>query len=116
MSHALAPPQWGTYQCIVPEPISDAARQLGERIRLRRIELACSQEEIAHLAGMNVSNYGKIERGLGNPNFHTLVLIASVLNIDPAELVKGIGGQSLPKRKTVYSAVDYIRERAAHRG
>jgi transcriptional regulator with XRE-family HTH domain len=52
----------------MPQPISDAARILGERIRERRIALACSQEEIAHLAGMNVSNYGKIERGLGNPN------------------------------------------------
>ena len=100
---------------MVPEPFSEAARQLGERIRIRRIALACSQEEIAHLAGMNVSNYGKIERGLGNPNFHTIVLIASVLGIDPGDLVKGITGEALPKRKAIYSAADYIRERSAHR-
>lgn len=93
------------------QPISDAARTLGERIRDRRLTLACSQEEIAHLAGMNVSNYGKIERGLGNPNFHTIVLIASVLTVDPATLVQGIGGDALPARRVAFTAADYVRER-----
>ncbi|HEY0261129.1 MAG TPA: helix-turn-helix transcriptional regulator [Lacisediminihabitans sp.] len=93
------------------QPISDAARILGQRIRDRRIKLSCSQEEIAHLAGMNVSNYGKIERGLGNPNFHTIVLIASVLSIDPGTLLQGIEGSSLPERKASFTAADFVRER-----
>ncbi|MCU1558985.1 MAG: family transcriptional regulator [Microbacteriaceae bacterium] len=97
------------------EPISDAARVLGDRIRDRRTKLALSQEEIANLAGMNVSNYGKIERGLGNPNFHTLVRIASVLGVDPGTLIEKIGAGALPDRAETFSAADFIRERRARR-
>lgn len=95
----------------MPQPISDAARILGERIRERRQKLACSQEEIALLAGMNVSNYGKIERGLGNPNFHTIVLIAAVLTVDPGTLMAGIGQASLPPKARAFTAADFVRER-----
>jgi transcriptional regulator with XRE-family HTH domain len=95
----------------MPQPISEAARILGERIRIRRIKLACSQEEISNLAGMNVSNFGKIERGLGNPNLHTIVRIASVLGIDPAVLVAGIGAEALPDLVETFTAADFVRER-----
>ena len=60
---------------------------------------------------MNVSNFGKIERGLGNPNFHTLVRIASVLGIDPAVLVARIGADTLPDLAETFTAADFIRER-----
>lgn len=60
---------------------------------------------------MNVSNFGKIEHGLGNPNFHTIVRIASVLGIDPAVLVAGIGVESLPDLAETYTAADFVRER-----
>ncbi|MCU1514088.1 MAG: family transcriptional regulator [Microbacteriaceae bacterium] len=95
----------------MPVPLSDASRVLGERVKDRRTRLALSQEEIANLAGMNVSNYGKIERGLGNPNFITLVRIAAVLGIDPAVLVQGLGAASLPRKIQAFTAADFIRER-----
>jgi transcriptional regulator with XRE-family HTH domain len=94
------------------QPVSEASRMFGERVRARRVELACSQEEIALLAGMNVSNYGKIERGQGNPEFHTIVRLASVLNTDAGNLVTGIRGDALPEHRRVYSAQDFLRERA----
>ena len=109
--HRLVVLSCGRYQWGMPEPISEATRILGGRIRIRRVKLACSQEEIAHLAGMNVSNFGKIERGLGNPNFHTLVRIASVLGIDPAVLVARIGADTLPDLAETFTAADFIRER-----
>jgi transcriptional regulator with XRE-family HTH domain len=98
------------------QPISDAARILGERIRERRQKLACSQEDIALLAGMNVSNYGKIERGLGNPNFHTIVLIAAVLTVDPGTLLAGIGKSALPPKTRAFTAADFVREREERSG
>jgi transcriptional regulator with XRE-family HTH domain len=98
------------------QPISNAARILGERIRDRRTTLALSQEEIANLAGMNVSNFGKIERGLGNPNFHTLVRIASVLGVDAGTLIAQIGADSLPELVETFTAADFIRERRARQG
>ena len=75
------------------------------------MKLACSHEEVSYLAGMNVSNFGEIERGLGNPNFHTIVRIASVLGIDSAVLVAGIGVESLPDLEETYTAADFVRER-----
>ncbi len=97
----------------MPKPVSEAARLLGERLRDLRLKAACSQEEVANLANMNVSNYGKIERGLGNPELHTLVRLATVLGVDAAELVAGIGGDTLPERRRVFTARDYVREREA---
>ena len=95
----------------MPEPQSEAARQLGERLRALRQKAACSQEEIANLAGMNVSNYGKIERGLGNPEFDTLVRLAGVLGVDTAELVQGITHESLPEKRRVLTAKEFVAEK-----
>ena len=95
----------------MPQPISEAARILGEWMRIRHTKLACSQEEISDLAGMNVSNFGKIERGLGAPNFRTIARIASVLGIDPAVLVAGIGVESFPDLAETHTAADFVRER-----
>ncbi len=49
------------------EPLSPAARMFGDRIRLARVELGLSQEAVAELAQMHVTNFGKIERGTANP-------------------------------------------------
>jgi transcriptional regulator with XRE-family HTH domain len=99
----------------MPEPLSEAARLLGDRLRTLRLKAACSQEEIANLAGMNVSNYGKIERGLGNPEFHTLVRLASVLGVDAAELVRGITAEALPETRPIFTAKEFVRERTARK-
>ena len=61
---------------------------------------------------MNVSNYGKIERGLGNPELHTLIRLASVLGVDVADLLAGITGDSLPEKRRVFTAKDFVRERS----
>lgn len=60
---------------------------------------------------MNVSNYGKIERGLGNPSLHTVVRIAAVLGVDPAALVGGLRAEHLPERPPVFTAIEFVRER-----
>ena len=95
----------------MPPTLSEAARVLGERIRNERLRLAVSQDDVANLAGINVSNYGKIERGLSNPTFHTVVRIAAVLGVDPSVLVAGLGPDSLPAKIETFSAKDFIRER-----
>ncbi|CAN5542152.1 hypothetical protein BH10ACT7_BH10ACT7_12430 [soil metagenome] len=95
----------------MPKALSVAARVLGERIRAERQKLGVSQDDVANLAGINVSNYGKIERGLSNPTFHTVIRIAAVLDIDPAVLVKGLGIDSLPTQTDTFSAKDFVRER-----
>ncbi|ARC56342.1 hypothetical protein AS850_04535 [Frondihabitans sp. 762G35] len=79
------------------------------------MRLGLSQNELADLAGMNVSNYGKIERGIGNPVLHTIVRLASVLGIDPGALVAGLSGEDLPPVVETFSAADYVRERRSRR-
>jgi len=89
---------------------------LGERIRERRLMLSLSQDEVANLIGMNVSNFGKIERGLINPRFYTIVRIGSVLDLDPGRLLDGMNDRMLPEAMRSFSAKDYVRERRARRG
>ena len=95
----------------MPRHLSEASRVLGERIREQRLAFAISQDDVANLAGMNVSNYGKIERGLSNPTFHTIVRIAAVLGVDPASLVAGLDGSTLPPTAETFTARDFVRER-----
>lgn len=94
----------------MPEPSSEASRVLGSRIRDERLRLGLSQDDIANLAGMNVSNYGKIERGIGNPVLVTIVRLAVVLGIDPGVLVQGLGPEHLPDDQQAYTAADFVRE------
>jgi transcriptional regulator with XRE-family HTH domain len=89
----------------------DAARLLGERVLTERQRVGITQMDAAHLAGINVAHYGRIERGTGNPNLETLVRLAAVLGVDPGDLVRGMTVDQLPPSRVSYSAADYIRER-----
>lgn len=72
------------------EPISDAARLLGERVRRRRDQLGLSQEAMAHEIGIHWTFLGQVERGRRNLNLHNLLKIAHGLGLDPSELVRGL--------------------------
>ena len=95
----------------MPAPKSEAFRLLGERFREERQRVGLTQMDLSNLAGMNVANYGKIERGLGNPNFETLVRLAGVLGIDPGALLAGMKSTDLPPTKQTFTAAEFIRER-----
>jgi len=101
---------------MVPGPSSLASRALGDRIRDERIRLGLSQDDVANLAGMNVSNYGKIERGIGNPVLITIVRLAVVLGVDPGTLVAGLGAEHLPDGQETFTAADFVRERRTRGG
>ncbi|HEY9423182.1 MAG TPA: helix-turn-helix transcriptional regulator [Microterricola sp.] len=90
---------------------SEAARILGERIRGVRLGLGMSQEEIAQLADIHVTNLGKIERGQANPSLTTIVRVSGVLGTDPAELVRGLGLEDLPDTTRPLTVADFVRER-----
>jgi transcriptional regulator with XRE-family HTH domain len=90
---------------------SVAAKLLGERIREQRESRELSQEDVAHMAAMHVSNFGKIERGLSNPSLHTLLRIASVLEVDPGVLIAGLSGDMVTDRPHKLTAAELIRAR-----
>lgn len=98
------------------DSLSPAARIFGERIRNARVELGLSQEAVAELAQMHVTNYGKIERGTANPSFLTVLRIASVLGQDLAVLTAGITADHLPEDRGVLTAADFLRARESAGG
>jgi transcriptional regulator with XRE-family HTH domain len=67
--------------------------------------------DLAYLAGMNVANYGKIERGAGNPTLDSLVRLAAVMGLDPAVVVGGLGLDDLPPVKSSYTVAEFLREK-----
>lgn len=88
---------------------------MGRRVRKARIAFGMSQEEVANLADMHVTNYGRIERGEANSELHTIVRIATALNVDPAMLMGGLyGAEMLPDRSRAYSVADFIAAKRAH--
>jgi len=94
---------------------SEASRILGLRLRERRVALALNQEDVALAAGINVSNYARIDRGHGNPTFHTLLRLSRVLGVDLSMLLsdftadvptgRGRGKHVAQARLTPYSSL-----------
>jgi transcriptional regulator with XRE-family HTH domain len=97
----------------MPELKSEASRILGNRLRERRRQLSLNQEAVAHLAGLNVSNYARIDRGHGNPTFYTLIRLSTVLGIEPSELLAGFSSANLPPSRDSFTAADFRREQQA---
>jgi transcriptional regulator with XRE-family HTH domain len=68
-------------------PRSAEHAALGEAIRLTRAERGYSQEALADAASLHITVLGGLERGVGNPNYATLVRLAGALGLTPGELV-----------------------------
>lgn len=62
----------------------------GARVRARRTELGRSQESIAEAAGLHRTYFSAIERGERNPGLRNILRISVILEVDPADLVRGL--------------------------
>lgn len=71
-------------------PISEAARIFGERVRARRQELGMSQEKLAAGSELHWTFVGQVERGQRNLSLKNILRLAELLEIDAAELVRGL--------------------------
>ncbi|EJI85115.1 hypothetical protein AEST_22170 [Alishewanella aestuarii B11] len=67
--------------------MADLAKQLGENIRKRRVEIGLSQDNLALNANIDRSYIGRIERGEVNITVEMLCKIAAYIKIDPRELL-----------------------------
>jgi transcriptional regulator with XRE-family HTH domain len=88
---------------------------LGRRIRELRHELNITQEDLAHLSGVNVSNLGKIERGLSNPRLDSLQRVAYSLGTSVSDLTRYLTDDDLQDHQRQYTARDFVEEREARR-
>lgn len=68
----------------------DQLKKLGAAVRKLRLAKGLSQEEFAHLANLDRSYIGQIERGVRNLAFGNLVAIAHALDISVSELTRDI--------------------------
>ncbi|ABK12298.1 MULTISPECIES: helix-turn-helix domain-containing protein [Burkholderia] len=66
-------------------------KQIGRSIRARRLALNISQESLAHLANIDRSHMGKIERGERNVTLLNLLRISRALAWQPSELLASAG-------------------------
>jgi len=74
----------------MPPPLSPATKEFGARVRARRQELGLSQEKLADAAGIHWTFVGQVERGRRNLTLHNILKLARGLEVDPAELIRGL--------------------------
>jgi transcriptional regulator with XRE-family HTH domain len=67
-----------------------AAEQLGRNLWLARRRVGLSQEKLAKLCGLHRTEVGLVEKGRRIPRVDTLIKLASSLEVDVEELLKGI--------------------------
>ncbi|HEX2039405.1 MAG TPA: helix-turn-helix transcriptional regulator [Acidimicrobiales bacterium] len=66
------------------------AEEFGRRVRATRRIKRVSQEKLGELAGLHRTYVGHLERGEVNPSLYNVIRIAAALEIDPAELIRGL--------------------------
>ena len=101
------------YRCAVMMPAqhSEAAKFLGQRIRKMRRARSCTLEDLGELAELAWMNIAKIERGEVSPSVETVVRIATALDVDPGDLLKGMHADMFPGRTHKFTARDLTRAR-----
>jgi transcriptional regulator with XRE-family HTH domain len=70
------------------KPRSPQHAALGRALEELRREAGLTQEELADRMDSEFQPIGKLERGLSNPTFSSLLRIAAALGVDLSELVK----------------------------
>lgn len=97
--------------------MSNAAAQLGKRIRILRDHLGMTQEKLAEDVNVSLKHLGEIERGRGNPTLATLVSLATALHVTPSELMAFEGKRQIldPASFQIRALLDKEDERTRQR-
>ena len=70
-----------------------------ENVRAIRISRGLSQQALAHRAGITQANVSRIEAGLLDPKYSTVLRLAYGLGVEPEDLVSSNRGSSAPASK-----------------
>ncbi|GAA5163586.1 helix-turn-helix domain-containing protein [Amycolatopsis dongchuanensis] len=74
-----------------------AIPELGRRVRARRKALDLTQQDLAYSAGMAISWLSSLERGKPKRlELPGILAIAEALEMDPADLIRGLRADPLP--------------------
>jgi DNA-binding XRE family transcriptional regulator len=74
-------------------PLDAPDPELAGAIRALRNARGFSQEDVAYAAGLTSSSYSRIERGITNPAWTTVLRIANGLGVTLADLVQAVEGE-----------------------
>lgn len=66
---------------------SGIRKQIGDNIKKARNKLGLEQIDVATIAGVNRSYYGKIEKGLANPSIEKLYKIIKALGVKSSDIL-----------------------------
>lgn len=61
-------------------------KELGNKLKIMREQKNLSLRDLAALADVDHNNINRIEMGLRNPSFTTVILLAEALGVSPSEL------------------------------
>ena len=64
--------------------------EMGKRLRIIRIQLNYTQEQLAEILGLSTPYYGKVERGEYGLSLEKLVVVNKKLDVDIIFLLTGI--------------------------
>lgn len=78
MPRSTPPPEW----------VLARRRQIGDQIRAARLRANLTQEQVAHAIPMDRATYNRIEQGHSAATLDTLLLIAHVIGVPLADLVR----------------------------
>jgi transcriptional regulator with XRE-family HTH domain len=75
---------------------TERQRLFGDRVRRFRHELGLSQEQLAFKASIDRTYVASVETGRRNPSLDIIGVFATALEVDAADLVRGV--QEVPGR------------------
>lgn len=90
VTHALAQATGNRDPGWVPRVPSAAAAHIGARISDTRRRYTMTHDQLAARTGIDSSNIRSYESGRAMPSIHTLLRIASALDVDPGYLLEGL--------------------------
>jgi transcriptional regulator with XRE-family HTH domain len=74
------------------QPLKDIRKRFGGAVRIRRVELNLSQEELAERADLHRTYISDLERGKRNVSLENIEKLAKALNLSMADLMKRVNG------------------------
>ena len=76
-----------------PNPLPETT-EFGQRLRARREALGITQEKLAERAGLHTTYVSSVERGERNVSLHNILRLASAVEVDPGDLVRGLTSEA----------------------
>jgi len=70
---------------------NEVAQRFGDNLRRVRRRKGLSQDELAARASLHRTEIGMLENGQRVARITTMIQLAGAMNVDPAELIAGIG-------------------------